>query len=312
MNVTVLGSGMVAREFCSLLKGDFRVVSGERPEWAKDFLKADVRKLKRLDTEFIVNTLPSGLNRRALELALNSNADYLDFATFSSVRPEHFDYKKEFLREGLSGIANAGLAPGMSNLLVAHADGGGYRDIELFMLEDGNSQKLSWNYRDFLYTISDRPVWVENGRMVKVGQYSHPRAFRGRKFYAFYADEALSLFYNLRPQNLRVRAGGRDIEQARQIFRKKSRGKKIGFPEKGPRKGGSYRIFVKTGEKILSAGFKRKEGNLIAGLAAGFGHLFFKYISSAEGLAFPEELPAAVQRRIIRNAQKQPGAEINI
>ena len=294
MDIAIAGSGRVARHIYELLrdKANVEVYSLTKVPWA-DVHIGDAT-IMRIEGDVLINTLPSRLNEKMLSQALRRGMDYMDFATFRDDKPEHMAFKEAFDREGLKGIANAGLAPGLSNLMLSLAGG---EKLKLYLIEESAKEGICWNKEDFYYTIKDKPVWVENGVIVKKPPYCCVEVRGGKPFYAFYADEAVSIAYTLKPKKLEVRAGGRDIELAKAIYE----GKKEA--EEGECRGGLFGIVVE-GEKTLRISL-REEGNHIAKLTAWMGSLFLERLSEAKGLLFPEELSYEVRQSLWEEAAKK-------
>src|SRR3990172_10509343 len=140
MRIFVLGVGASGSFLARILASQgHRVTCGDKdPERAKRFLgkksplpvvAANARNLRSVvraarGCHLLVNAAPAKFNETALRAALRLRAHYLALSAHMVRHPfkaEHLAYTKRFAGKRRAAIINAGVAPGLTNLLAARA-----------------------------------------------------------------------------------------------------------------------------------------------------------------------------------------------
>ena len=146
MRVFILGAGATGGLLAQLLRRRGHTVwRGDRdPARARRFVgrniecrRANARSLRSVvrvarGCQLLVNTAPAVFNETVMRAALRLRAHYLDLASHLSRNPfkaEQLRFDDDFARRGRVALINAGLAPGLTNVLVGglrgHAGQGG-------------------------------------------------------------------------------------------------------------------------------------------------------------------------------------------
>ena len=140
MRIFVLGTGASGALLAQLLaRQGHRVTCGDKdPERAKRFLgrkstlpvvTVNARNLRGVvraarGCQLLVNASPAVFNEVALRAALRLRAHYLDLAAHLTRNPfkaEQLAYDERFAEKRRAAVINAGVAPGLTNLLAARA-----------------------------------------------------------------------------------------------------------------------------------------------------------------------------------------------
>src|SRR4029079_7658755 len=140
MRVFVLGTGAAGSLIARLLvRHGHQVACGDRnPERARRFLgrkstipirPVNARNLWSIvkaakNSHLVVNAGPAFLNKIVLRAALRLRAHYLDMASHQSNNAFHAEqlrFHKQFQAKNRVAVINAGVAPGLTNLMVARS-----------------------------------------------------------------------------------------------------------------------------------------------------------------------------------------------
>src|SRR5438445_3991631 len=140
MRIFVLGAGATGSLLAQLLERQGHTVwCGDRdPERARRFLgkkstiavtEVNARNLRGIvktakGCQLIINASASVFNEIVLRAALRLRANYLDVSSHLTRNPfkaEQFRYAKKFEEKNRVALINAGVAPGLTNLLVKRA-----------------------------------------------------------------------------------------------------------------------------------------------------------------------------------------------
>lgn len=248
MRIFVLGTGATGSLIARLLvRQGHQVTCGDRnPERARRFLGRDSRipillvNARNLwsivkaakNSHLIVNAGPAFLNKIVLRAALRLRAHYLDMAshqTNSAFHAEQLRFHKQFLAKNRVAVINAGVAPGLTNLLVA-------RSADLL------DQLDAVHIRLFESTGSDEPVsqWssdaafdeaVSRPPVYRGGRFHFGKRFGDREVFRFprpigpvgvvlaAQDEVVTLPRFLKLRELDVKIGGNDFDRLRRLYR---------------------------------------------------------------------------------------------
>ncbi len=188
MRIFVLGAGATGSLLAQLLERQGHTVwCGDRdPERARHFLgKRSTIPIREVNARnlwgvlraargchLIVNASASVFNEIVMRAALRLRAHYLDLSSHLTRNPfkaEQLRYAKRFEEKNRTGVINAGVAPGLTNLLVR-------RGADLL------DKVERVHIRLYESTESEDPVsqWSAEGSFDEA--VSHPRMYRGGKF----------------------------------------------------------------------------------------------------------------------------------
>ncbi|HKW63646.1 MAG TPA: saccharopine dehydrogenase NADP-binding domain-containing protein [Candidatus Acidoferrum sp.] len=188
MRIFVLGAGATGSLLAQLLERQGHTVwCGDRdPERARRFLgkrstipvtEVNARNLRGIvrvakGCQLIVNASASVFNEIVLRAALRLRAHYLDLSSHLTRNPfkaEQFRYTKRFEEKNRAAVINAGVAPGLTNLLVKRAAD---------MLDEVESVHV----RLYESSESEDPISQWSPEVSFDEAVSHPRIYRSGKF----------------------------------------------------------------------------------------------------------------------------------
>jgi saccharopine dehydrogenase (NAD+, L-lysine forming) len=182
--------------------------------------------------QLLVNASPPIFNEIILRASLRLRAHYIDLnsrLTRNPFKAEQLRYDKRFRAKSRTAVINAGVAPGLTNLLVK-------RGAELLDKPEAASIRL---YED---TESEDPVSTWSHEVAFDAAVSHPRLYRGCRFhfakrfsereifrfpppigevpvYLAAQDEIATLPYLLPMCDIDAKIGGGDMERLRRWHR---------------------------------------------------------------------------------------------
>ena len=188
MRIFVLGAGATGSLLAQLLERQGHTVwCGDRdPERARRFVgrrstipvtEVNARNLRGIvkaakGCQLIVNASASVFNEIVLRAALRLRSHYMDLSSHLTRNPfkaEQFRYTKRFLEKNRVALINAGVAPGLTNLLVKRA---------AEMLDDANSVHI----RLYESSESEDPISQWSPEVSFDEAVSHPRIYRAGRF----------------------------------------------------------------------------------------------------------------------------------
>jgi hypothetical protein len=248
MRIFVLGAGATGSLLAQLLaKQGHEVTCGDRnPDRARRFLGKKstipivavnarnlwgiVRAARRC--QLLVNASAAVFNEIVLRAALRLRCHYLDMSSHMTRRPfraEQLDYGERFEKRNRAAVINAGVAPGLTNLLVA-------RSAE--MLETVESVHI----RLYESMESDDPVsqWsaeaafdeaVSRPRVYHAGRFHYGKRFGEREKFRFpppigeanavlvAQDEVGTLPHFISMREMDVKIGGNEMDRLRRWYR---------------------------------------------------------------------------------------------
>jgi saccharopine dehydrogenase (NAD+, L-lysine forming) len=244
MRIFVLGAGATGSLLAQLLERQGHTVwCGDRdPERARRFLgkrstiavtEVNARNLRGIvkvakGCQLIVNASASVFNEIVLRAALRLRAHYVDLSSHLTRNPfkaEQFRYAKRFEEKNRVAVINAGVAPGLTNLLVKRA-------------ADLLDEVISVHIRLYESSESDDPISQWSPEVSFDEAVSHPRIYRDGKFqlakrfaevekFKFAdpigavrvvlaaQDEVATLPYFIPMRDLDVKIGGNEIDRLR-------------------------------------------------------------------------------------------------
>jgi saccharopine dehydrogenase (NAD+, L-lysine forming) len=264
MRIFVLGAGSTGSLIARLLvRQGHQVTCGDRdPDRARRFLgrksgipiqKVNARNLRSIvkaarNSHLIVNASPAVFNRTVLRAALHVRAHYLDTASHLSGTPfkaEQLAFEARFRAKRRAAVINAGVAPGLTNLLVARSadilNGVDSVHIRLYESTDSDEAVSQWSHDAAFDEAVSRPRIYRQGRFHFGKRFGERELFRfpppiGRVGVVLAAqDEVATLPRVLKLRELDVKIGGSDFERLRRWYRqgklRRSHGPAHRFPQ---------------------------------------------------------------------------------
>jgi len=246
MKIFILGAGATGGLLAQLLqRSGHKVWSGDKnPERAKHFLgrgmvcvAANARSYRSLvraarGCHLLINTAPAVFNETVMRAALRLGVHYLDMAAHLSRTPfkaEQLGYHESFHRRGRLALINAGVAPGLTNLLVArcaslldHVD---QVKIRLFEETESHDPISTWSAEVAFDEAISKP------RVYRHGRFRYGRRFGEAEWVRFpnpvgearavlaAQDEVATLPHFIDMKSLDVKIGGNEIDRLRRWYR---------------------------------------------------------------------------------------------
>ena len=257
MRIFILGVGATGSLLVQLLtRQGHRISCGDRdPERAHRFLGAastiPVRQVNARNIEGIVaaaqgsqlliNACPAVFNKIVLRAAIRLRAHYLDMAAHLTENPfqaEQLRFATDFQNLRRTAVITAGVAPGLTNLLVAASadllDSVETVQVRLYEATESDSPVSQWSAEVAFDEAVSRP------RLYRQGRFTLGQRFGGREIFRFPApigpvgvvlaaqDEVVTVPRVIPLRSMDAKIGGSDIEQLRRWYRqgtlRKSRG----------------------------------------------------------------------------------------
>lgn len=256
MKVLIVGCGAVAavlvhylandKSVSSIVCGDIdlnRARSFVRPEGGKvSFVKVDAGSAKEVSAaakgcSVIVNASLPRFNLAIMQAALDTKANYIDLCSelgggSRKVKklswPEQLEYNSRFTSAGISGLFNAGLAPGITNLMARDCAGrlDSVDSMKIFILEEQKSKEfiLSWSADTLVDELATPPLAYRKGRFCLVEPFSEPESVRfpgeGRERVAVnvFGDELSTLPRYVSADDFHFKSAGTELDAARMLY----------------------------------------------------------------------------------------------
>ena len=257
MRIFVLGVGATGSLLVQLLtRQGHRLSCGDRdPERARRFLGAastiPVRQVnaRNIDgivaaaqgSQLLINACPAVFNKIILRAAIRLRAHYLDMAAHLTENPfqaEQLRFATDFQNLRRTAVITAGVAPGLTNLLVAASadllDSVETVQVRLYEATESDSPVSQWSAEVAFDEAVSRP------RLYRQGRFTLGQRFGGREIFRFPApigpvgvvlaaqDEVVTVPRVIPLRSMDAKIGGSDIEQLRRWYRqgtlRKSRG----------------------------------------------------------------------------------------
>ena len=244
MQIFVLGAGATGSLLAQLLERQGHTVwCGDRdPERARRFLgkrstipvtEVNARNLRGIvkvakGCQLIVNASASVFNEIVLRAALRLRAHYLDLSSHLTRNPfkaEQFRYMKRFEEKNRAAVINAGVAPGLTNLLVRRAadmlDEVESAHIRLYESSESEDPISQWSPEVSFDEAVSHPRVYRNGKFQLGKRFSEIEKFRfpdpvGTARVVLAAqDEVATLPHFIRMRDLDVKIGGNEIDRLR-------------------------------------------------------------------------------------------------
>jgi hypothetical protein len=265
MRVFVLGAGATGSLIARLLvRQGHQVTCGDaNPDRARRFLgrkstiplkQANARNVWSIvkaarGCHLVVNASPSVFNRTVLRAALRLRAHYLDTASHMSGSPfksEQLAFEARFRAKRRAALINAGVAPGLTNLLAARGadllDAVDAIHVRLYESTGSDAPVSQWSAEASFDEAISRPRVYRDGRFRFGQRFGEREVFRfpppiGRVGVVLAAqDEVVTLPRMFRMREMDAKIGGNDFERLRRWYRqgrlRKSRRPSAGrFPQ---------------------------------------------------------------------------------
>jgi len=248
MRIFVLGAGATGSLIARLLvRQGHQVTCGDRnPDRARRFLGRDSRiPIRQVNARnlwsivvaargchLIVNASTAVLNKIVLRAALRLRAHYLDTASHQTDAPfqaEQLRFRAQFVAKRRTAVINAGVAPGLTNLLVARSadilDGIGTVHIRLYESTGSDEPVSQWSSDGAFDEAVSRPRVYRNGGFRFGKRFGEREVFRfptpiGPAGVVLAAqDEVVTLPRVLDMREMDVKIGGNDFERLRRWYR---------------------------------------------------------------------------------------------
>jgi saccharopine dehydrogenase-like NADP-dependent oxidoreductase len=186
MNIIVLGAGLVGAPMAIDL--------AKNPSFDVTVADVDTSNLKRLEKhpvstihkdlsdpgdvadlvggyDLVLNAVPGFMGFRTLEAIIDAGKDVVDIAFFAE---DPFLLDEMAKKKGVTAIVDCGVAPGMSNILVGHADRLLDETEDVLIYVGGLPECRQWPYEykavfsplDVIEEYTRPARYVENGRLV--------------------------------------------------------------------------------------------------------------------------------------------------
>jgi hypothetical protein len=181
----------------------------------------------------VANCAPAAYNETVLRAALRLGVHYLDLnsrLTRNPFKPEQFSYHRRFVQKNRAAVINAGVAPGLTNLLAR-------RGAELLDSVESVYFRLceETESRDPVSTWSPEAAFDEatsRPRVFRAGRFELGKKFGEREKFRFpppigeipvylaAQDEVCTIATSIKPKDADAKIGGSDIEQLRRWQRR--------------------------------------------------------------------------------------------
>lgn len=264
MRIFILGVGATGSLLAHLLvRQGHRVTCGDRDAVrARRFLgkksRVSIREVNARNlwsivkaargSHLMVNAGPAVLNKIVLRAALRLRTHYLDMASHQTDRPfqaEQMQFHKQFLAKSRAAVINAGVAPGLTNLLVARSadllDGLDSAHVRLYESTGSDEPVSQWSSDAAFDEAVSRPPVYRQGRFGFGQRFGEREVFRfprpiGPVGVVLSAqDEVVTLPRVIKMREMDVKIGGNDFERLRRLYRqgrlRRSHGPSYRFPQ---------------------------------------------------------------------------------
>lgn len=261
MRIFVLGTGATGSLLAQLLvRQGHQVVCGDRdPERARHFLgrrsPIEIRPVNARNlwgivreargSQLIVNASAAVFNEIVLRAALRLRAHYLDMSSHLTRNPfkaEQLRYAKRFEEKNRTAVINAGVAPGLTNLLVRRAadmfDRVEAVHVRLYESTESDDPVSQWSAAGSFDEATSRPRVLRDGKFQLARRFSEREKFRfpqpiGETGVLLAAqDEVGTLPHFIPMDEMDVKIGGNEMDRLRRWYRQGKLSKSAGIVHK--------------------------------------------------------------------------------
>jgi hypothetical protein len=248
MRIFVLGTGATGSLLAQLLERQGHTVwCGDRDlQRARRFLgkkstvavtQVNARNLRGIvraarGCHLIVNASASVFNEIVLRAALRLRAHYLDLSSHlrrNPFKPEQFRYARKFEEKNRTALINAGVAPGLTNLLVKRAaellDDVETVHIRLYESTESEDPISQWSPDVSFDEAVSNPRVYRNAKFQLGKRFSEVETFRfsdpigASRVVLAAQDEVATLPHFIPMRELDVKIGGNEIDRLRRWHR---------------------------------------------------------------------------------------------
>ena len=195
--------------------------------------------LNKHKPDIVINTSLPKFNLKIMETCFKVGVNYIDTASYWDFdsnpkakvpyKMEQLDFDKRFKKAGITGLINAGVSPGLTNLIAKEcADKLDEVDfVKIRLVEDTASNELffSWNKDWLIDEIGFKPLVYYNHKFKIMESFSgeeeftFPKPIGKKKVYYFCQDEVGSLPLFIKTKNLDVKAYDNNIEVSKLLVK---------------------------------------------------------------------------------------------
>lgn len=187
---------------------------------------------KTTQADLIVNASLPHFNLNLLQCAVSQKAHYLDLASYwdidrspyarSPYKIEQLGYHEKFQRHNLRGLINAGVSPGLTNLLARECADvlDSTKSIKIRLVEYTGNDELyfAWSKDWILDEMSWKPLVYKNGKFVIENNFAgeeifeFPPPFGAQKVYLLAQDEVGTIPLYIPVKNVDIKSYDDQIE----------------------------------------------------------------------------------------------------
>jgi len=298
MRIFVLGAGATGSLLAQLLERQGHTVwCGDRDlERARRFLgkkstiavrEVNARNLRGIvkaakGCQLLVNASASVFNEIVLRAALRLRAHYVDLSSHLTRHPfkaEQFRYLKKFEEKNRVALINAGVAPGLTNLLVKRAadalDEVQAVHIRLYESSESDDPISQWSPEVSFDEAVSHPRVYRNGRFQLGKRFSELEKFRfadpigNARVVLAAQDEVATLPHFIPMRELDVKIGGNEIDRLRRWQRLGKLSKSRGLPRRHFPQTSSPRMIAKLIRQGVLQNARFAAAVLVRGLKRG-------------------------------------------
>jgi hypothetical protein len=181
----------------------------------------------------LANCAPATYNETVLRASLRLGVHYLDLnsrLTRNPFKPEQLSYHRRFVQKNRAAVINAGIAPGLTNLLARRGAEllDSVESVYFRLCEETESRDpvSTWSPEAAFDEATSRPRVYRAGRFMLGRKFGERERFRFPPpigeipVYLAAQDEVCTIAASLKPRNADAKIGGSDIEQLRRWQRR--------------------------------------------------------------------------------------------
>ncbi|MBI2984884.1 MAG: saccharopine dehydrogenase NADP-binding domain-containing protein [Candidatus Kerfeldbacteria bacterium] len=179
----------------------------------------------------IINASLPDFNLAVMRAALKIGSHYqdLDAALQDDVHPEQLRLDRQFRRAGLMGLINAGVSPGITNLLARQTaeklDRVDHIGIRVMEEQIASELIFTWSPVVALRELTSPPLVYRHGRYTSTKpfadaqQCNFPAPFGRRLAVSIYGDEVATIPRYISSRDVDYKASGTDVDFSKALYR---------------------------------------------------------------------------------------------
>ena len=183
--------------------------------------------------DLVINASLPQYNISIMKAALKAGAHYQDLCSYlcDHKTPEQLQLHRQFQGQGLVGLINTGISPGITNLLIREAADQlqEVNSIKIRVLQEENLKKkmFAWSPEVTVLELTVNPLVYQQRKNKFVRPFANEEQFNfpsigSRKMYAIYGDEVATLPRYIATKNIDYKCGGTAIEEMRPLLKRYS------------------------------------------------------------------------------------------